>query len=305
MNFLDFLEHNKIEFKLNEKLSHLTSFKIGGNAKIIVFPRSVAKLVRVLKFVKNEHLKFYILGNGTNLLCSDNGFDGIIIKLGGYIKDYKIFNEKIFASAGLSLFELNQILLKNSLSGLEFSYGIPGSVGGAVIMNAGAFGHNIGEYVDYVKIFDGEKIKTLKRNELDFAYRHSSLQNIKCVVLGVMFNLKKSNSQQIQNLMKKNLEYRKNTQPYTFASAGSIFKRLDEGEKPVSKLIDECDLKGKSCGDAMISTIHAGFIVNKGQATCKDVINLIQYTLEKLKTSYDICPQLEIKLLGDEDGITW
>lgn len=303
MELLDFLEQNSVPFKLNENLSQITSFKIGGKAKVVAYPQNLPSVIKLLKFVKNNHIKFYCLGRGTNMLCLDEGFNGLIIKLSEF-KDYKIENNSIYASSGLSLFRLNTLALENGLSGLEFSYGIPGSVGGAVIMNAGAFNKSVGDIIDYVKIFDGEKIRTIKRENLRFEYRKSSLDMEKQIVLGASFRLKKQDKSKIKALMQQNFEHRKNTQPYSMPSAGSVFKRLD-GSRPVSKLIDECKLKGTRMGDAEISNIHAGFVVNMGKATCKDVLNLIQYVLERLKNSYGVIPQLEIKILGDKNGITW
>lgn len=301
MEFLDFLEQNKIEFRLNEKLSDHTNFKIGGTCKVLIFPKSLSQLVRVLKFLKTSNTKFYILGAGTNVLCSDNGFDGVVIKLGGHLKNYKIQGTTIQVEAGMNLFELNRILLNNNLTGLEFSYGIPGSVGGAVYMNAGAYNKSVGEFVKNVKVFDGEKIRTLNPKELDFSYRHSNIQNTGWTILTLTFEFQKGEFEQIKASQSKFLQSRLNSQPYHQACAGSVFKRLEAGKTPVSKMIDDLGLKGYTIGDAQVSTIHAGFIVNKGKATCKDVKSLIQYIQNKIKSSYNQQIELEIIILGDTD----
>lgn len=299
MNFLEFLEQNGIEFRLNQNLSNYTNFKIGGKCPVMVFPSSISKFVRLLKFINKNSIKFYVLGAGTNILCSDDGYDGVIIKLGGKLKNYKLQGNTIFVEAGMNLFELNRILLDNCLEGLEFSYGIPGSVGGAICMNAGAYNKSIGDYVVNVKVFDGHKIRTLSKGEMNFSYRHSIIFEKKYIVLGATFLLNKGEYSLIKQNQQQFLNKRLQTQPYHEASAGSAFKRLENGVKPVSKMIDELGLKGFSVGDAQISTIHAGFIVNRGKASCKDVKSLIQYVQSKVKASYDENIELEIVVLGE------
>ncbi len=299
MELLDFLEHNGIEFKLKQSLSNYTNFKIGGECPVMVFPSSISKFVRLLKFLNESNIKFYVLSAGTNILCSDNGYDGVIIKLGGKLKNYKLAGNRIFAEAGMNLFELNRILLEHSLSGLEFSYGIPGSVGGAVCMNAGAYGKSVGDYIVNVKVFDGHKIRTLSKSEMKFSYRHSVVFEKHYIVLGATFLLDNGVYENIKQSQQQFLTKRLETQPYHEASAGSVFKRLENGVTPVSKMIDELGLKGYSVGDAQISTIHAGFIVNKGKASCNDVKNLIKYVQSRVKASYNEDIELEIVLLGE------
>ena len=300
MNLLDFLQENKIEFRQNELLSQHTNFKIGGRCSLMCFPNSISKTINLLKFLNANNIQYYVLGNGTNMLCSDLGYEGVIIKLTS-LKDYKITKNKVFASAGINLFALNKILANFGLSGLEFSYGIPGSVGGAVTMNAGAYGESIGDYIESVKAFDGKKIVTLSKEKMNFSYRHSLCQEKPIVILGATFVLANKDVENIKQKQNEFLQKRLNSQPYHEPCAGSVFKRLDNGEKPLSKIIDELGLKGKRVGDAEISTIHAGFIVNKGQATCKDVLDLIQYIRNKVFSSEGIVPELEIKLLGEID----
>lgn len=300
MNLLNFLEANAIEFRQNEKLSEHTNFKIGGRCKLMCFPNSIPKAVKLLKFLVLNKIRYYVLGNGTNMLCSDLGYDGIIVKLTN-LKDYKISKNKVFASAGINLFQLNKMLAKFGLSGLEFSYGIPGSVGGAITMNAGVNCESVGDYVESVKIFDGKKIATISKEKMNFSYRHSLAQDSNIVVLGATFVLKFDKTETIEFRQNEFLQKRLSSQPYSEASAGSVFKRLDNGEKPLSKIIDELGLKGTRIGGAEISTIHAGFIVNKGQATCKDVLDLVKYIRERVCSSFGIVPELEIKLLGEID----
>lgn len=367
MEICNFLEDNKIEFRQNEMLKNHTSFKIGGKCDIMILPNSISKLVKLLKYIKSKHLPFMVLGNGTNVLFADAGFNGIVIKLGKCCQDYKItqkisnnlfnnqnefvYNNKfvnnnefinqeinsnqnnyenhnnlmkcniqkcnldnqqddfqqyiIDVSAGMGLFDFCKLLRKNGLFGLEFLYGIPGSIGGAICMNAGAFGHSISERIKSVKIFDGEKIRTLKPNQLKFSYRKSIFENKNWVVLSARFELTKQDEQTIKALQEEYFQTKLNSQPYGYPSAGSVFKRLENGQKPLSKIIDDLGLKGTKKGGAEISTIHAGFIVNNGQATCKDVLDLIQYIKLKVKLLIGYEPQLEIKVIGENDVIIW
>lgn len=300
MNLLNFLEENKIEFKLNEKLINHTNFKIGGKCRMMCFPGTIIKTVSLLKFLNANGIQYYVLGNGTNMLCSDLGYNGVIVKL-TLLKDYKITKNKVFASAGINLFALNKTLANFGLEGLEFTYGIPGSVGGAVTMNAGAYGENIGDYIESVKAFDGKNIVTICKEKMNFSYRHSLCQEKPLVVLGATFVLSSGNIEQIKQKQNDFFQKRLNSQPYHEPCAGSVFKRLDNGDKPLSKIIDGLGLKGERIGDAEISTIHAGFIVNKGQATCKDVLDLVKYIQNKVYSSEGVVPELEIKLLGEVD----
>lgn len=303
VELLNFLEENEIKFSLNEPLLKHTNFHIGGACSVMTMPNTTPKLIRLLKFLNEKKIEHFVIGAGTNLLCSDQGYDGVIIKLGGVLKDYKVFGNCVYAESGMNLFALNRLLLACSLQGMEFSYGIPGSVGGVIYMNAGAYGKSVEDFVESVKVFDGTKIRTLSKADMQFSYRHSVLQTNNFVVLGATFKLNKGNALQIESMQKEILQKRLNSQPYHQHSAGSVFKRLEEGKTPVSKMIDDLGLKGYSIGDAQVSTLHAGFIVNKGQATCKDVKSLIKYIREKVKASYNENIELEIELLGDTDDI--
>lgn len=292
-----------IEVKKNETLSQYLNFKIGGNAKFFCTVNNEKSLVKLLKLLNLEEIDYYIIGNGTNLLCSDKGFDGVVIKLGGEFTGCKIKGKKVFALAGQSLIELNKECAKKGLMGLELTYGIPASVGGAIRMNAGAFGVNVADSINYVKFFNGKKVMKLKKDKLNFAYRHSLFsEHPEFVILSCCFKLLKGDKDTIINDMNEILKKRLKSQPYDKPSAGSVFKRNDKFI--VSKCIDELGLKGYSINDAQVSTKHAGFIVNNGQATCKDVVNLIQYVQEQVYESYGFIPELEVELMGDFDDIT-
>ena len=286
----------------NENLSQYVNFKIGGKARVLCFVSSEKSLVKILRLVRESEVPFYIIGNGTNLLCSDNGFDGVVIKLGGNLVGSKIKGKKVYAYAGDSLMELNKKCAEKGLMGLELTYGIPASIGGAMRMNAGAFGVNVADSVMYVRYFNGKKIIKSSKDKLNFGYRHSLFtEHPEYVILSCCFKLLKGDKETILQNMNEVLKKRLKSQPYDKASAGSVFKR-DE-KFIVSKCIDELGLKGYSIGDAQVSTKHAGFIVNNGQATCKDVVNLVQYLQKQVYDSYGFVPKLEIELMGDFDDI--
>ena len=298
-----FLQSNNIEFEQNVWLKNYTNFKIGGKAKFMVFPNSVEQMASVLEFVNSNQIKNFVLGAGTNILCCDEGFDGVILNT-KRLCGYKVCGTEIVAECGLNLFKLNKICAENSLSGLEFSYGIPGSVGGAIYMNAGISGKGVGDFAKTIKAFDGEKIVLLTKEQMDFGYRHSACKKLGLVVLEVTFSLAKGKRKSITYEQNQLLKKRKNSQPYDMPCAGSVFKRLCDGEIAVSKMIDEMGLKGFSVGGAQISTKHAGFIVNNAQATCKDVLDLVKYIRKKVKSSFGYDLELEIELLGDDNDIT-
>ena len=291
-----------VEVLLNENLSQHTNFKIGGKAKVLCKVSNKRSLIKLLRLLSLNETEYYILGNGTNILCSDKGFDGVVIKLGGSLVGTKFRGKNVKVFAGNSLMELNKLCASKGLMGLELTYGIPASIGGAVRMNAGAFGVNVADCIDYVEYFDGEKVVKAKKDKLNFGYRTSIfVTNPQFVIISCCFKLLKGDKETIIKTMNEILKKRLNSQPYDKASAGSVFKRNDRFI--VSKCIDELGLKGYSIGDAEVSTKHAGFIVNNGQATCKDVINLIQYVQKQVYDSYGFVPQLEVELMGDFDDI--
>ena len=261
-----------IEFYENEDMKKHTTFKIGGRSKFFVIPKNVKELKTCLSVCKKNNLKFFILGNGSNVLVDDNGYNGAIIclkKLNNIsIKQYKSFSY-VIAEAGASLFMLNKFLASNSLSGLEWSYGIPGSIGGATKMNAGAFGYSIGDFVCELTYLKDNKI--MKTSKINFEYRKGFEKGI---VLSIKLKLKNSNMHETQEKMNDFFATKKSLQPYEFPSAGSTFKRHKDFVP--SKLIDEFGLKGLRFGDAMISPKHAGFIVNLGNAKCSDVLKLME-----------------------------
>ena len=268
---------DKFEKIENVNLKDYCTFKIGGNGKVIVFPRNVYELKKICKECEENNLQFFILGNGSNVLFPDYYFDKVILSLKKFDNIKIIRKNVVFVGAGVKLFVLNKFLLENSLQGLEFSFGIPASVGGFVCMNGGAFGDEVANHILRVKVLRDNKIIWLKRKEIDFSYRNSNIDDI---ILGVEFKLKSEDKKLIAEKQQQYLLKRKETQPYDKFSAGSVFKR--QNNLIPAKVIDTFGLKGVKIGDAEISRKHAGFIVNNGNAKAMDVLALIKYI--KLKT---------------------
>lgn len=291
-----------INYKLNEPLKNYTSFKIGGNAKILIMPSNQTQANKLFKFLFKSNYKWVLLGNATNVLISDLGFDGVVVKFGKPFNKWKLNNNVLCVDAGMGMFELNRLCVNLSLSGLEWSYGIPGTVGGAVRMNSGCFGHSISEVIKFVKVFDGKRVKKLNRDELQFDYRNSIIKKKNYIVLNAGFELNVGNKEKIEEEQNLFLNRKKSTQPYSSYSAGSVFKR--HNDVAISKLIDELGLKGFKVNDAEISKMHAGFIINNGQASCNDVLKLIEYIRSQLLKVYGIQPELEIEIIGETNDTT-
>jgi len=286
---------NNENILLNEPMSKHTSFKTGGNADIFVRAHSIDEIKSVLKVIKDNNILLFVLGNGTNLLVKDEGFRGIILQI--KLEDIKINDTLVSVQSGVKNAILAKKLLDNSLTGFEFAAGIPGTIGGAIKMNAGAYGSEIKDIVEEVTYLDYEgNLHTISNLECDFSYRHSKFFNEKAIVIETKLKLDKGSKEEIQEKMNELASQRKEKQPIEYPSAGSTFKR---GENYITaKLIDECGLKGYSIGGAQVSEKHAGFIINKGNSTSKDVLDLIEYVKAtvKEKTNEDI--KLEIEVIG-------
>ena len=277
---------NGIEIIDNADLKNYCTFKIGGRGTI-VFPKNVNELKKIVKECDKNNLKYFILGNGSNLLFSDFEINTILVSLKYFNEIRQVKKDEVFVGAGVNLFPLNIYLKNHNLSGLEWSYGIPGSIGGAIFMNAGAFGHSISENILNVKVIKCGKVENISKKNLEFSYRKS---NINGIILGATMKFKEGNLDEIAFLQQDYLERRKMSQPYDKFSAGSVFKRNIEKNIIPAKLIDTLGLKGTRIGGAEISKKHAGFIVNNGDAKAIDVLALIEYI--KYKTGEDL--ELEI-----------
>lgn len=278
------------EARKYEPMSKHTSFKIGGNADVYIKVNNLSKLSTILKECQASDVDYMILGNGSNLLVSDDGIRGVVIRLDGDFRKITLLDDTtIFCGAGATLAYLCKYALNCGLSGLEFAWGIPGTVGGAVFMNAGAYDGEMKDVVHSVSHISpsGEIGRTEKEN-LNFGYRTSVYRSNNMIITGVTLKLKKGNPDEIRAKMDDYMSRRSTKQPLEYPSAGSVFKR-PEGNF-AGALIEQCGLKGKTCGGAQVSEKHAGFIINKSNATAKDVRDLIgeiQKTVSD-KTGYNL-----------------
>ena len=271
-----FSKINNITLKLNEPLSSHCSFKVGGNAKYFVSAHTVDALLDCLESCKKHSLPFKLIGGGSNILFDDLGYSGAIIQYDDNTKFIK--NGLLHASSGGTLSELIQYCKNFDLGGLEFSVGVPAMLGGAIVNNLGAYNQEISSYIQYVTILNNNQILYLTNSDCKFNYHSSNLQNKKLIVLGATFDLPFQSSQITQTKMLQYFDKRINSQPLNLPNAGSVFKRT-ENIIP-AKLIDEAGLKGLAIGGAQVSSKHAGFIVNTGNATASDIARLI----DKIKT---------------------
>lgn len=300
VNFLKEVEKNNIKIKTEVPLARYTTLNIGGPAKYFVFVENEEQLLKVLKLAKIASLDVLVIGAGSNILVSDNGFDGVVIKFKGTLSDIKISGNKVISKAGAMLTSLIKLSVESSLAGLENLFGIPGSVGGAIVMNAGAYSSTISDnllYIEAIKLDELEKgILRLDKKDIKFGYRYSNLEGF--VITTAVFSLKEGNREKIKKRINKVLLERSKTQPLGTFNAGCVFKNPQNGKISLAKLIEECGLKGYSCGDAYISLKHANFIINKNKATCEDFLNVMRYVIKVVKEKYNIIIEPEIKLIG-------
>ena len=277
-----FLDNNKIEYKLNEPMKIHTTFKIGGAADIMITVNSVKELNAVISGCKEQNIPWMILGKGSNLLVSDEGIEGAVIILSGDFKKLCEDGDSITCGAGVTLSKLCSFALEHSLTGLEFAYGIPGSVGGAVYMNAGAYGGETKDVVEEVTFLDENgTVKTFGKDQLHFGYRHSVFKEQNGIILFSKYKLTKGDPAAIKAKMDDVMNRRVTKQPLEYPSAGSVFKR-PEGAF-AGTLIEQCGLKGRTVGGAQVSEKHAGFIINIGGATCSDVTELVRIIQNTVK----------------------
>lgn len=276
----------------NVDLVKYNTYKISSIAKLMVFPENAKQLIKLLKYLKNNDIKHLVLGNGSNVIFNSSGYDGVIIKLDEF-NDLSINDTTIKVGAGYSLMRLANKVCKMGLTGLEFATGIPGSVGGAVYMNAGAYKSDLGYVISEVKVLTPDyKIKTLYNKDLDFHYRSSFLQTNKdYICLEATIILRRGNKQEIIDTIEERKQRRLMSQPLEYPSAGSVF-RNPEGEF-AGHLIEEVGYKGKKVGDAEVSMKHANFIINTGHAKGEDIKQLIKEVQDKVKEKYNIELKIE------------
>ena len=296
--FETFLEENKIEYKREEPMCNHTSFKIGGPADYFISVRTEDELCLVLKELNLNKVPYFVLGKGSNLLVSDKGIEGAVISL-ACMDGVSVDGEKITAKAGTSLAGVCTAALENCLEGLEFAYGIPGCVGGALFMNAGAYGGEMSDVVtsaDYVTE-EGEK-RTISLEDMQLGYRESIFRKEKMIITSVTFALGKGEKSEIRERMDDFMNRRKSKQPLEFPSAGSTFKR-PEGNF-AGALIEKNNLKGVSVGGAMVSEKHAGFVINYDRATSQDVKNLMKLVQKTVYEADGITLEPEVIFVGKE-----
>ncbi|MDD3612480.1 MAG: UDP-N-acetylmuramate dehydrogenase [Caldicoprobacterales bacterium] len=284
---------------LNESMKKHTSFRIGGPADIMVVPHDTEQVKTAIEIFKAHNIPYFIMGRGSNLLVRDKGIRGGVIKLADGFSKAKVTDRQIQAQAGILLSSLSNLALRAELTGLEFASGIPGTLGGAVAMNAGAYGGEIKDVIEKVIVLDeNQKVLSFTNSEMNFGYRKSIVQNTKMIVLEVYMTLEKGNYQESKEKIKELTKRRREKQPLNYPSAGSTFKR------PVGyyagKLIQDSGLKGMRVGNAQISELHSGFIINMGDATAEDVIKLIEKVKTRVYDRFGVNLEPELKIIGEE-----
>jgi UDP-N-acetylmuramate dehydrogenase len=309
------LTHSRILF--DEPMRHHTSFRIGGPADVLVMPGSVEDLRRALQLARRYELPLTITGNGSNLLVRDGGLRGMVVKLGECFNRITVEGRAggsqrdpgpvpgaervmIVAQSGVLLADISRAAAAQTLTGLEFAIGIPGTLGGAVIMNAGAYGGEMKDVITRVTALDLEGgIHEMTPEELQFGYRRSVLQQLPWIVAEVEMQLQPGEGEQIEAKMADLTFQRESKQPLSFPSAGSVFKRPPG--KYVGPMVEELGLKGFTIGDAQVSEKHAGFIINRGNATASDVLALIQHVRERVQATYDVWLETEVRIIGEDE----
>lgn len=292
-----------------EPMKKHTTFRIGGNADYFVTPVNAEQIQSVVAYLKKEKIPFYVVGNGSNLLVSDEGFRGVVIQLYDKLRAFEILSEKesetygleskvcVRAQAGIMLGRLGNELAARSLAGFEFATGIPGTLGGAVRMNAGAYGGEMKDVLVNATVIDTEgNLVTMNREELKLGYRTSIIDRNQYIVVEAVLALEQGNQDEINDKIKDLAGRRRDKQPLEYPSAGSTFKR-PEGYF-AGKLISDAGLKGFSVGGAQVSEKHAGFVINTGDATAKDVIDLTDAVRDKVQKEYGVTLELEVRKLG-------
>ncbi len=294
-----FAETMGAEVVENAPMSKYTSFKCGGNASLLIIPDSIGGTKMIIDFCREKGVEPLVIGNGSNLLITDGGINGVVIKIGSKLSKIELLDETtIYCEAGASLKSLCMFALENSLSGLEFAYGIPGTLGGAVYMNAGAYGGEMKDVLFSVNHIDENgEFGTLEKDELDLNYRHSAYTKNGYTILSAILKLKKGKKTEIKETMDLNLRRRKEKQPLEYGSAGSTFKR-PEGYF-AGALIEQSGLKGYTVGGAQVSEKHAGFVINKNSATATDVITLIHDVQDKVYEKFGVKLETEVKIIGE------
>lgn len=287
------------DVRFNEEMKNHTTFKIGGAADIFINAASADEIRAVLDYCKKNSAPCMVMGNGSNMLVGDKGIRGVVLQVGNKMSGCKIEGETVYSEAGILMSALAKRILAAELTGFEFASGIPGTLGGGIYMNAGAYGGELKDIIEEVTYIDeNNEIKTAKNADLDFGYRHSMFETGKYVILSCKMKLKRGNADEIKALMADYTKRRNDKQPISMPSAGSTFKR-PEGYF-AGKLIQDAGLMGYSVGGAQVSEKHAGFVVNKGGATAEDVLNLISHVQKTVMEKFGVRLEPEVRLIGDK-----
>lgn len=282
----------------HQPMKEYTTFRVGGEAECLVMIRQEEELARLISYLNQIEQEYFILGNGSNLLVGDKGYRGIVMKFGGQMEQITVEGTRIIAKAGALLSKVAITAKENGLTGLEFAAGIPGSIGGGVVMNAGAYGGEMKQVVETVRVMDSDgQITTLDNDTMEFGYRTSIIKNRPFIVLEVVLRLAEGNREQIGARMEELAQLRRSKQPLEYPSAGSTFKR-PEGYY-AGKLIMDAGLRGYRIGGAQVSDKHCGFIVNTGRATAADIREVIEEVQERVKERFHVALEPEVVFLGD------
>ena len=283
--------YNDSEIKIDENMSNHIHFKVGGPVDILLIPSKVSQVVETLKICKNENIPYFIIGNGSNLLVKDGGIRGVVIKLSNLLS-IEVKDNTIKASSGTLLEDVSKKAVENSLTGFEFACGIPGSVGGAVFMNAGAYDGEIKNVIKEAEVLDRDgNIMVLSKKELELGYRTSKVMKDNLLVLSATFELTKGDKEKIQERVNELTEKRESKQPLEYPSAEGYF---------AGKLIQDAGLKGASVGGAAVSEKHSGFVINKDGATAEDVLNLIAHVQNEVKKQFGVELHTEVRIIGED-----
>ncbi len=282
----------------DEPLNRHTTFRVGGEAEVFIKISNKEQLVRLIPFLKKVEIDFFILGNGSNVLVSDKGYRGAILHIGDQMGEVTVNGNRITAQAGALMSKVAKCALEHSLTGLEFASGIPGTIGGGVMMNAGAYEGEIGQIVHAVTIMnESGELMELDHDSMEFGYRTSVVKNRPYVVLEVVLELATGNREQIKSSMEQLAVQRREKQPLEYPSAGSTFKR-PRGHY-AGKLIMDAGMRGFSIGGACVSEKHCGFVINKGGATAADILEVIKEVQDKVYDRFDVTLEQEVICLGD------
>lgn len=290
--------YNEDNIHLDAKLSEYIHFRVGGPADILLVPQTKEQVIKSVNVCKTNNIPFYVIGNGSNLLVKDGGFRGVVIKLIDLV-DIKVEGNLVTAECGALLKAVSDKALENSLTGFEFASGIPGSVGGAVFMNAGAYNGEIADVIKSADVLDNEgDIITLTKEELGLGYRTSNVMKKGFIVLSATFELKNGCVNNIKEVVDDLTNRRESRQPLEYPSAGSTFKR-PEGYF-AGKLIQDAGLKGATIGGAAVSEKHSGFVINKGGATAKDILDLIMHVQDEVEKQFGVELHPEVRIIGED-----